>query len=143
MNVLSIKPERLERLRSICLGLPETTEKKAWGDPTWRVNDRIFAMQKGNYARGRPSVWFKAPTGTQALALDRDPERIFVPPYVGHKGWLGYYLDGRIDWTFLADLIEDSYRSIAPKREVRALDERAAKKVPPRRRAKKTQPRKI
>lgn len=133
MNELSIKPDRLARLRALCLDFPEATEKEAWGDPTWRVKDRIFAMQKGNYAGGRPSVWFKAPTGTQALVLDRDPDRLFIPPYVGHKGWLGYYLDGRIDWKFLADLIVDSYRAIAPKRSAQALNERATEKARPRR----------
>jgi len=134
MKVLTTKPECLERLRAICLDLPEASEKEAWGDPTWRVNDHIFAMQKGNHAGGRPSVWFKAPPGSHAPALDRDPERLFVPPYVGHQGWLGYYLDGPIDWAFLADLITDSYRVIAPKRAVQALDERAPKKAKSRRR---------
>ncbi len=133
MSALTIKSDRLERLRAICLGFPHTTEKEAWGDPTWRINDRIFAMQKGNYAGGRPSVWFKTPTGAQALVLDRDPERLFVPPYVGHKGWLGYYLDERVDWKLLADVIEDSYRAIAPKRVVQAFDAQRAKKRPVKR----------
>ena len=57
MNPLTIRPERLEQLREICLALPETSEKLAWGDPTWRVRDKIFAMQKGNHEGGRPSVW--------------------------------------------------------------------------------------
>src|SRR5690606_27392243 len=59
MSPLTIAPDRLERLRAICLALPEATEKIAWGDPTWRVRDKIFAMQKGNYEGGRPSVWLK------------------------------------------------------------------------------------
>jgi predicted DNA-binding protein (MmcQ/YjbR family) len=115
--VRTVRPERLERLRAICLSLPGVTEKEAWGDPTWRVKDRIFAMQKGNYEGGRPSVWFKSPPGGQAVLVGSTPERFVVPPYVGHKGWVGVWLDGhRVDWDELADLIEDSYYLIAPKR---------------------------
>jgi predicted DNA-binding protein (MmcQ/YjbR family) len=124
-NPLTIPPERLDRLRQICLAFPEASEKEAWGDPTWRVGDRIFAMQKGNVEGGRPSVWFKAPEGVQALLVGSDPDRFFVPPYVGHKGWVGTHLDGSgVDWEELADLVDHSYRLVAPKRLVARLDER-------------------
>ncbi len=79
---LTVDPDRLDRLRRICLALPEAAEKEAWGDPTWRVRDRIFAMQKGNYEGGRPSVWCKAPEGDQAALVGSDPETFFVPPNV-------------------------------------------------------------
>ena len=115
-NPLTIAPDRLERLRRICLALPDASEKEAWGDPTWRVRDRIFAMQKGNFEGGRPSVWFKAPDGDQAALVGSDPRRFFVPPYVGPKGWVGIHLDTRrVDWEELGELIEDSYRLVAPK----------------------------
>lgn len=105
-----IDPERLARLRGICLSLAGATEKMAWGDPTWRLRDRIFAMQKGNYKDARPSVWFKGARGAQAMLVDMDPARFFVPPYVGHKGWIGVYLDThRIDWAELEHLIGASY----------------------------------
>ena len=122
-NRLTVDPDRLEHLRRICLALPEAGEKEAWGDPTWRVRDRIFVMQKGNYEGGRPSVWMKAPHGMQSVLVDEDRERFFVPPYVGHKGWIGIYLDGDDpDWEEIADLVEESYRLIAPKRLVARLD---------------------
>jgi predicted DNA-binding protein (MmcQ/YjbR family) len=114
VNRLTVRSERLARLRKICLALPNAAEKVAWGDPTWRVRDRIFAMQKGNHAGGRPSVWLKAEDGQQAALVDMDPALFFVPPYVGHKGWVGVYLDGkRLDWNMIAALIEGSYRLIA------------------------------
>lgn len=123
MNELTITPDRLGRLRDICLALPKAVEKETWGDPTWRVRDRIFAMQKGNHEGGRPSLWFKAPDGAQADVVASDPEVFFVPPYVGGKGWVGLHLDGvRIDWSLVADLVEESYRLIAPKRIVAQLD---------------------
>lgn len=115
--VPTLRPDRIERLRKICLTFPEATEKETWGDPTWRVSNRIFAMQKGNYDGGRPSVWFKAPAGGQSVLVGSTPEQFFVPPYVGHKGWVGLWLDRRtVDWDELADLLEESYFLIAPKR---------------------------
>lgn len=117
MNVSTIAPDRLERLRAVCLALPGASEKEAWGDPTWRVRNRIFAMQKGNHSGGRPSVWLKAPPGGQDVLVSSGPERFFVPPYVGHKGWVGVWLDGAtVDWEELADLIADSHRLIAARR---------------------------
>lgn len=120
MNPRTIRPERLERLRKTCLALPGATEKEAWGDPTWRVRDKIFAMQKGNYEGGRPSVWLKGAAGAQEVLVGANPDRFFVPPYVGHKGWVGVYLDGRVDWSLLRDLVEESYRLIAPRPRKRA-----------------------
>ncbi len=103
-----------DRLRDICLTLPETTEKEAWGDPTFRVRDRIFAMRKRG--DGRVSVWFKAPEGSQTILVGADPQRFFVPPYVGPKGWVGMRLDDDPDWKEAAALVRRSYRLIAPKR---------------------------
>ena len=102
------------RLRAICLALPEAVEKEAWGDPTFRVRDKIFAMAKRG--DGRVSVWCKAPPGSQAVLVGADPARFFVPPYVGHKGWVGMRLDDAPDWNEVALLVRRSYRLIAPKR---------------------------
>lgn len=103
-----------DRLRAICLALPEVAEKEAWGDPTWRVRDRIFAMEKRGDAR--VSVWFKAPEGSQEILVAAAPEWFFVPPYVGHKGWVGARIDDGPDWREIEVLIRRSYRMIAPKR---------------------------
>src|SRR5205823_5969672 len=102
------------RLRAICLALPEADEKKAWGDPTFRVRDKIFAMEKRG--DGRVSLWCKAPRGSQPVLVGADPERFFVPPYVGRRGWIGVRLDDRPDWAEVAVLIKRSYRLIAPRR---------------------------
>ena len=79
------------RLRAICLKLPDALEQEAWGDPTYRVRGKIFAMEKRG--DGRVSVWCKAPPGSQAVLIGADPERFFSPPYVGSKGWIGVRLD--------------------------------------------------
>lgn len=104
----------IDRLRAICLALPEAVEKEAWGDPTFRVRDRIFAMEKRG--DGCISLWCKAPPGSQMVLVGADPERFFVPPYVGSKGWVGVRLDSKPDWDEVAVLVERSYRLIAPKR---------------------------
>src|ERR671910_932778 len=103
-----------DRLRAICLSLPEASEKEAWGDPTFRIRDKIFAMEKRG--DGRISVWCKAPEGSQTVLVGADPRRFFVPPYVGHKGWVGVRLDSEPDWDEVEALIRRSYRLIAPKR---------------------------
>jgi len=143
MNPLTVDSGRLARLREICLALPQASEKEAWGDPTWRVRDRIFAMQKGNHAGGRPSLWLKAAEGSQAMLVDSDPELFFVPPYVGHKGWVGVYLDReRVPWSMLGALIAESHALIAPRRLTgNAAPARGKKKAAGPRSAKSTRKR--
>jgi predicted DNA-binding protein (MmcQ/YjbR family) len=101
------------RLRKICLAFPQAEEKEAWGDPTFRVKDKIFAMEKRG--DGRVSVWFKAPPGSQQVLIGADAETFFRPPYVGHKGWVGMRLDAKPDWKEVAALLKRSYRMTAPK----------------------------
>ena len=123
MNPSTLAPDRLERLRSICLSFPETAERESFGDPNWTVNGKGFGAQKGNYDGGRPSLWFKPAPGEQKLLVASAPDRFFMPPYVGSKGWLAVYLDARrLDWSEIAELVEDSYRQMAPKRAIKVLD---------------------
>lgn len=116
-----MKEDPVDRLRDICLVLPEATERGGVGDPTFRVRDKIFAMQHG--VDGRPSMWCKAPPGLQYALVRSDSERFFVPPYVGHHGWVGLWLDVEIDWDEVAGLVEESYRMTAPKRLSALLDQ--------------------
>jgi predicted DNA-binding protein (MmcQ/YjbR family) len=112
-------PAPLARLRNLCLGLPESHEVEAWGEPTFRVRNKLFAMYaaaNNHHGGGRPAVWCKAGPGNQALMVQAAPARFFVPPYVGPSGWVGVWLDGAVDWPELADLLRDSYRLVAPKR---------------------------
>jgi hypothetical protein len=109
----------LTRLRTLCLALPEAHEVEAWGEPTFRVRNKIFAMYAaaGNHhGAGRPAVWCAAAHVTQDLLVRSDPARFFSPPYVGTKGWVGVYLDGAPDWATLTDIVRDAYRRVAPKR---------------------------
>jgi hypothetical protein len=130
-------PRPLTRLRKLCLALPEAHEVEAWGEPTFRVRNKLFAMyaDAGNHhGGGRPAVWCKAGPGNQDLLVRAAPERFFVPPYVGPSGWIGVYLDGAVDWGELAELLRDAYALTAPKRLRALLDEPRAAAGAPRRR---------
>lgn len=120
-------PRPLTRLRALCLSLPEAHEVEAWGEPTFRVRNKLFAMyaDAGNHhGGGRPAVWCAAAHVTQDLLIRSDPHRYFAPPYVGPKGWIGVHLDEGPDWGAVADLLQEAYRRIAPKRLLARLDDR-------------------
>ena len=112
--------------RKLALQLPEAHEVPAWGEPTFRVKNKIFAMYahaNTHHGSGRNAVWCKAAPVNQWLMVDAAPERFFVPPYVGPSGWIGVWLDGDIDWAELQDLLRDAWRMTAPKKLVAALKE--------------------
>jgi hypothetical protein len=115
----------LERLRRLCLALPETTERLSHGEPTWFVRGKkTFVTYADHHHDDRLSFWCAAPAGAQEALVASDPERFFVPPYVGGRGWLGVYLDVPADWDEIADLVADAYRMVAPKRLLAELDAR-------------------
>ena len=117
-------PSPLARLRKICLALPEAHEVESHGEPTFRVCNKVFAMYanaNNHHGKGRHAVWCTAAPGHQLLLTTAAPDRFFVPPYVGPRGWVGVYLDRHADWTRLAEMLRDSHRLVAPKRLLRAL----------------------
>jgi predicted DNA-binding protein (MmcQ/YjbR family) len=103
-----------ERLRRICMELPDVTEKIAWGEYTWRA-PKIFAMTD-TYHHGSAhfSVHLAAPSGAQEALIDSDPARFFKPPYTGSKGWIGVVLDTKPDWEMVASLVKTAYDAIKP-----------------------------
>jgi hypothetical protein len=113
----------LERIREICLALPETSERLSHGAPTFFVRGkRAFVMVlTDHHGDGRFAIWCAAPDGLQSMLVEADPERFFVPPYVGHRGWLGVRLDRLLDWAELTGIVEDAFAEVAP----RTLVERA------------------
>jgi hypothetical protein len=119
-------PSPLSRLRKLCLALPEAHEVEAWGEPTFRVRNKLFAMYaapNNHHGAGRAAVWCKGAPGNQALMVRAEPERYFVPPYVGPSGWVGVWLDRRPDWKEVGELMRDSYRLVAPKKLAALLED--------------------
>lgn len=112
----------LGRVRELCLALPEVSERLSHGAPTFFVRGkRAFLMVlNDHHGDGRYAIWCAAEPGAQALLVEADPERFFVPPYVGHRGWLGFRLDRGLDWNELAGIVEDAYAEVAPAQLVEA-----------------------
>ena len=113
----------LRRIRALCLALPETSERLSHGAPTFFVREkRAFLMVlTSHHGDGRFAIWCAAPEGVQQLLSDADPDKFFVPPYVGHRGWLGVRLDRGLDWNELAGIVEDAYVEVAPAKLVAVL----------------------
>ncbi len=121
---MKTKERTLEAVRRTCLSLPETTERLSHGSPSFFVRDKkMFAMVTDNHhGDGRFAIWCAAPEGAQRMLVEADAGRFFVPPYVGHRGWLGVRLDHALDLDELTGILEDAYACVAPA----SLVERAA-----------------
>ena len=113
----SQRARSLDRLRGICLGLPETSERPSHGAPSFFVRDKkcFVMLLDDHHGDGRFAIWCAAPPGNQELLVQADPDRFFRPPYVGHRGWLGVMLH-EVDWDELEGIVEDAFATVAPKK---------------------------
>ncbi len=114
--------DQVERVRRICLALPETSERLSHGEPTFFVHKKVFVMFANNHHNdGHIAVWLAAPPGFQAGLIETAPQTFFKPPYVGTRGWLGIEL-GQVSDADLKMYIHIAWELIAPQR-VRAQRE--------------------
>jgi hypothetical protein len=109
----------LERLRPIVAALPGAVERLSHGSPTFFTGesrrDRTFASlhDEREWFEGRLCLWLAAPEGLQEALVRGDPRRWFVPPYVGHRGWVGLRLDlPDTDWDEAAGALEDAHADV-------------------------------
>ena len=133
----------LDRVRKVCLCLPEAHEVEAWGEPTFRVKNKLFAMYaaEGNHhGAGRPGLWIKSTHVNQDLMLQSDADRFFSPPYVGPSGWIGVFLDNKPDWGVVAEIVRDGYLLTAPKKVAALLDAPTAASATRKARSRKKAP---
>ncbi|GAA3825167.1 MmcQ/YjbR family DNA-binding protein [Sphaerisporangium flaviroseum] len=115
--------QALEEVRRLCLALPETSERLSHGEPTWFVRGKkTFVMFADHHHDDRLAFWCAAPPGVQEALVAESPDRFFRPPYVGHRGWLGVYLDVPADWDEISEIVTEAYRLIAPKALAARLD---------------------
>ena len=105
----------IERLRKICLALPEAREKLSHGEPTWFAGKgKVFAMlDNHHHGSEHLAVWLPQPPGIQQMLIDAEPERFFRPPYVGPSGWVGVILDGKPDWGAIVALVREAFVHVA------------------------------
>lgn len=117
-----------DRLRAICAGLPETSERLSHGAVTFFVRGKrtVAYLTDDHHGDGRLALVCAAPAGVQQEMIRSDPDRFFRPPYVGHRGWLGLRLDIAPDWDEVAEVVAEAYRCVAPTTLVRQLAERRA-----------------
>lgn len=107
----------LEKLRAICLGLPEVTERLSHGEPTWFVRGKKTFVNMDSHHHGAEhyAFWAAAPFGAQDALISAEPDVFFRPPYVGHRGWVGVRLDvPGLDWDQVEMVVRDAYRMVAP-----------------------------
>ena len=112
------RDDPLKHLRKVCLALVGAHEVEAWGEPTFRVRNKLFAMYaaaSNHHGGGRPGVWVKSTHVNQDLLLTLEPDRFFKPPYVGSSGWVGIYLDKRPNWKIVGGIIRDGHSLLAKK----------------------------
>jgi predicted DNA-binding protein (MmcQ/YjbR family) len=110
----------LDDLRKRCLALPESAEVEAWGRPTFRAGKKLFAVFSGDDAHAYAIIFKPDPAERPALV---DDPRFYAPAYFGPSGWLALDLSAApVDWDEVAELLESSYRQVALKRMLAALD---------------------
>lgn len=108
--------QQIERVRRLCLGLPETSERLSHGEPTFFVHKKVFVMFADNHHNdGRVAVWLPVSPGLQTVLIEQSPEIYFYPPYVGYRGWVGIELERTSDED-LKYHIQTAWELIAPKK---------------------------
>jgi hypothetical protein len=116
------KTNPYDRVRALCLTHSGVYEKAGWGAPTFRIDrGKMFLMFANNHhGDGRTAIWCMATADGREVLLSMDPERFFIPPYVGPSGWVGVRLEGRVPWSILTEVIAEGARLAAPKKSPRA-----------------------
>jgi len=118
-----IEDARLKRLSKICLALPEAVRKDMGSHAAFLVRNRTFSyFLNDHHGDGIVSVTCKVLPGDNSSLATAQPERFYLPAYIGPKGWVALRLDsGEIDWDEVAELVICSYSLVAPKRLVAAV----------------------
>jgi hypothetical protein len=118
-----VNDDPLERLRGLCLALPETSERLSHGEPTWFVREKkTFVTYANHHHDDRLGFWCASLPEARDLLVAAQPGQYFRPPYVGYRGWLGVYLDVPADWEMIGALVVEAYRLVAPKGLLRELE---------------------
>jgi hypothetical protein len=110
--------DAVARVRALCTAYPGTQERLSHGEPAWFAGGtRLFVSYADHHHDDRVAIWAAAPPGAQEALVAGDGQRYFRPPYVGHRGWVGVFLDVTdIDWDRVALVVDDAWRCVAPSR---------------------------
>jgi hypothetical protein len=122
-RLLAVTGDRVvDRLRRICLALPEVSERNSHGEVSFFVGKQFVAVDDHHHGADRLAFWCAAAPGAQEQLIAEDPVQFFRPPYVGHRGWVGVRMDLDPDWSEIAGIVRDAYRQVATKRLVAQSD---------------------
>ncbi len=122
-----------QAVRDVCLWLPEAEEATSHGTSSFKVRGKTFAYFLVNHhGDGRVALWITAASGMQESYVSADPERFFIPPYVGPRGWLGIHLNRGLPWKRIAALVREAYEKVAPTALAQTVGKTPAIKTPPR-----------
>jgi hypothetical protein len=123
---VATKRDPIEGVRGLCLALPEVNERLSHGAPTFFIRDKkTFATVWDNHhGDQRLGLICAAPVGVQQQLVDEEPDRFYVPAYVGHRGWIGVRLDRKPDWAEIEQILLDAYTCVAPPKLIAQLDAR-------------------
>jgi len=110
--------QALEKVRSLCLALPETKEVEAWGHPTFRAGKKMFA----GFGQDEGTLNLGLKVGHQRQEELLKDARFYPTPYAAHQGWVSLKLDGKTDWKEVGGLVREAYRQVALHRMLKALD---------------------
>ena len=103
--------KEFERVRKLCLSLPDTEEKLSHGEATFFVRKRVFVMFSTNHHNdGNWAIVCNAPEGAQEILTNSDPDKFYIPPYVGGAGWIGVRLDRGLDFATVSSIVTDAHR---------------------------------
>lgn len=117
----------VERLRRLCLALPEASERVSHGEPAFfagatKSARQFVVLDDHHHGAGHLAFWCAAPPGAQEALVAADPARYFRPPYVGARGWVGVRIDTDPDWDEVAEVVAEAYRQVAAPRLLALLD---------------------
>lgn len=108
----------LERLRAFCADLPEVSERRQFGQPSWQAGKKTFCTVSRYQRRLEVHGW----VGAEQQATLTFDERYRIPPYTGHNGWIALDVEDEMLWDAVTGLVMQSYRHFALKRMLRQLD---------------------
>jgi len=109
------------QLLAFALSLPGAFEDFPWGERVAKVNRKVFVFFGPDDRAGPPLMTVKlVESHGHALAIEGAQPTGYG---LGRSGWVDVPLDAQgVTLELLRDLIEESYRVVAPKRLVAELD---------------------
>jgi len=118
------KRDAVAEVRRLCLAFPEVSERLSHGAPTWFIRDKktLATVWEDHHGDGILGLICAAPAGVQQQLVDEEPDRFYVPAYVGHRVWIGVRLDRKVDWQEINEILVDAYRCVAPAKLIAQLD---------------------